>query len=100
MALHEKDIDSGEPEGDSGILSNIRTNVQTFMALRGIKSLEALAAAAGMKKSRIYDRFNGTTPEWKVTELADVARALRVSAGDLLEDPDSNFDPRVRTGSR
>jgi hypothetical protein len=97
MALHEstiQDQDSPDP------LERIRRNIAILMTMRGIRSIEALAVACGYGKSRFYDRFNGKRPEWKASELVSVASALRVTIGDLFEDPDEQFDPKVRTGSR
>lgn len=75
--------------------ARITANVRALMHARGYERAKDLGAALNWNESKISRALKGN--RWPLDELDAVARALRVSASDLLRDP-SDYLP-VAAGS-
>ncbi|QOV97645.1 helix-turn-helix domain-containing protein [Rhodococcus pyridinivorans] len=65
----------------------ITANVKALMHYRGYERHKDLGARLGWSESKVSRAFN--EDKWPLDELDDLAAALRVSAADLLRDPDT-----------
>lgn len=63
------------------VAGNVRAEAQ-----RNRVSKDSLAQAIGVKKTAIYDRWNGTK-EWKLSELQEIAPVLGVHISALVSLP-------------